>query len=305
MPSAPVPSAASREERTVSASPVASRRALLLAPVYLALIAAAALTLVPFAWLVCAAIKTNADLFASHFLPAGEGFLGVAWERLTLGHFRRLFTELGLGGALANSIFYASVAALLATFCSALAGYALAKFRFAGRGLLLTLVLAALVVPGPLLLAPGYKLLHDLGLLGSYAGLFLPAAAPAFGVFLFRQAIVNSVPDSLLESARIDGAGELRIFFVLVLPLIRPMVGAFLMISFLGAWNNFIGPQLVLHDSASFPLSVALNQLRGLYGTDYGLVMAGTLVSIAPVLALFLLLQREFISGLTSGAVKG
>jgi ABC-type glycerol-3-phosphate transport system permease component len=283
----------------------APARSWYLVPVYLALLPAAALTLVPFAWLLCASLKTNADLFGSHFLPAGDGFFGVAWERLTTEHFVRLFGELGLGHALANSLFYASISALLATFCSALAGYALAKFRFPGRGLLLSLVLAALVVPGPLLLAPGYKLLHDLGLLGSYAGLFLPAAAPAFGVFLFRQAIINAVPSELLESARIDGAGELRIFFTLVLPLVRPMVGAFLMITFLGAWNNFIGPQIVLHQAEAFPLSVAINQLRGIYGTDYGLIMAGTLVSIAPVLLLFLLLQREFIAGLTSGAVKG
>ena len=128
---------------------------------------------------------------------------------------------------------------------------------------------------------------------------------PAFGVFLFRQAMINAVPATLLESARIDGAGEIRIFFTIVVPLVRPMIGAYLIIVFLGAWNNFIGPQIVLQDAASFPLSVAINQLRGLYGTDYGLVMAGTLVSIAPVLALFLLLQKEFISGLTSGAVKG
>jgi multiple sugar transport system permease protein len=133
----------------------------------------------------------------------------------------------------------------------------------------------------------------------------LPASAPAFGVFLFRQAMLNSVPATLIESARIDGAGEIRIFFTIVLPLVRPMIGAYLIIVFLGAWNNFIGPQIVLQDPNSFPLSVAMNQLRGLYGTDYGLVMSGTLVSIAPVLALFLLLQKEFISGLTSGAVKG
>ena len=109
----------------------------------------------------------------------------------------------------------------------------------------------------------------------------------------------------MLESARIDGAGELRIFFTMVLPLLRPMIGAFLMITFLGTWNNFIGPQIILQSPELFPLSVAINQLRGLYGTDYGMIMSGTLVSIAPVLALFLLLQKEFIAGLTSGAVKG
>jgi multiple sugar transport system permease protein len=283
----------------------AQRRSLQLAPVYAGLIFFGIITLVPFAWLLCTAFKENADVSAYNFLPLGDGFLGVAWDRLTPRHFGRLFTELGIGGAVVNSIFLASTSALVATFCCALAGYALAKFRFAGQGFVLSLVLAALVIPGPLLLAPGYKLLFDLGLLDSFSGLLLPGVAPAFGVFLFRQAMLNAVPATLIESARIDGAGEIRIFFTIVLPLVRPMIGAYLIIVFLGTWNNFIGPQVVLQDSASFPLSVAVNQLRGLYGTDYGLVMSGTLVSIAPVLALFLLLQKEFISGLTSGAVKG
>ena len=281
------------------------RRSLHLAPVYAGLGFFALLTLVPFVWMFCAAFKTNADVFAFNFLPLGDGFLGVAWDRLTVHHFGRLFTELGLGTAMVNSIFLAATAALIATFSCSLAGYALAKFRFAGQGLMLSLVLAALVIPGPLLLAPGYKLLYDLGLLDSFAGLILPGFAPAFGVFLFRQAMLNAVPATLIESARIDGAGEIRIFFTIVLPLVRPMIGAYLIIVFLGAWNNFIGPQIVLQNAKSFPLSVAINQLRGLYGTDYGLLTAGTMISVAPVLALFLLLQKEFIAGLTSGAVKG
>jgi ABC-type glycerol-3-phosphate transport system permease component len=169
----------------------------------------------------------------------------------------------------------------------------------------LSFVLAALAIPGSLLLAPGYKLLHDIGLLNTYAGLILPAIAPAFGVFLFRQSIINSVPDSLIENARIDGAGEFQIFFVIILPIVRPMIGAYLMITFLGTWNNFINPQIVLQDPDRFPLSVAINQLRGIYSTDWGMIMSGTLISIAPVMLLFLLLQKEFISGLTSGAVKG
>ena len=281
------------------------RQRLLLAPVYAALVVAAGFTLVPFVWLICAAFKTNTDVFSSNFLPTGDGFLGIGWDRLTTSNFVRLFAELGIGRAMANSIFLAATSALLATFFCALAGYALAKFRFPGRDWVLSLVLGALVIPGSLLMAPGYKLLCDLGLLDSYLGLFLPGLTPAFGVFLFRQSMMNAVPATLLESARIDGAGEFRIFFTIVLPLVRPMIGAYLMITFLGAWNNFIGPQIVFQDPARFPLSVAINQLRGLYGTDYGLIMSGTLISIAPVLALFLLLQKEFISGLTSGAVKG
>jgi ABC-type glycerol-3-phosphate transport system permease component len=129
--------------------------------------------------------------------------------------------------------------------------------------------------------------------------------APAFGVFLFRQSMINSVPGDLMEAARIDGCGEIRMFFTIIMPIVRPMLGAFLLITFLGCWNNFIGPQIVLQTPEKFPLAVAIAQLKGLYATNYGLLMAGTLVSIVPVLALFLLLQKEFIAGLTAGAVKG
>lgn len=278
---------------------------LALAVVYLLLVGFAILTLIPFAWMVTASFKDKLDFFSSLFLPSGDGFLGVAWDRLTLENYRRLWTEHGVPRAILNSVFLSSVTSLGATLACAMGGYALAKFPFRLRETLTTVVLGALIIPAPLLLAPGYQLLFHLNLLDTYAGLFLPAMAPAFGVFLFRQAMLNSVPGELIESARIDGAGEFRIFFTLVIPLVRPMIGAFLMITFLGTWNNFIAPQVVLQSPELFPLSVAINNLRGIYGTEYGLIMAGTLLSIAPVMCLFLLLQKEFISGLTSGAVKG
>ena len=184
-------------------------------------------------------------------------------------------------------------------------GYALAKYRFRGRGVLLWIVLGALAVPAALLIAPGYLVVYWLGLLDSYAGLILPAIAPAFGVYLFRQAFISSMPDEMLEAARVDGCGELRLFFTIALPMVRPMIGAFLLITYLGTWNNFIAPQIIIQSPDKLPLSVFVAQLRGPYGTEYGLIMAGTLVAVAPVLALFLLLQRDFIAGLTAGAVKG
>ena len=280
-------------------------RRLTLVPVYAALVVFAIITLIPFVWMLTSALKNQHDYFASFFLPRGDGWLGIAWDRITLENFRRLFTEFPIGRAMLNSWMLASVTSTLATLACAMGGYGLAKFKFTGRDFLTTLVLGALIIPGSLLIAPGYQLLWQLGLLNSYAGLIIPSLAPAFGVFLFRQTMLNSVPAELLEAARIDGAGEFRIFFTIVIPLVRPMIGAFLLITFLGAWNNFIGPQIILQSPETFPLSVAINNLRGLYATEYGLIMAGTLVSIAPVMCLFLLLQREFISGLTSGAVKG
>ncbi len=280
-------------------------RRLSLLPLYAALVFFAVLTLIPFVWMVTSSLKNQNDFFTAFFLPRGDGFLGIAWDRLTLTNFRRLFTEFPIGRAMVNSFFFASTTSVFATLACAMGGYGLAKFNFQGRRTLTWLVLGSLIIPASLLIAPSYRLLWQLGLLNSYSGLILPALAPAFGIFLFRQTMINSVPKELLESARMDGAGELRIFFTIVIPLVRPMIGAFLMITFLGAWNNFIGPQIVLQQPEIFPLSVTINNLRGIYATEYGLIMSGTLLSIAPVMCLFLLLQREFISGLTSGAVKG
>jgi ABC-type glycerol-3-phosphate transport system permease component len=264
----------------------------------------ALVTLVPFAWLVVASLKNKEDFSRSMFLPPGEGLFGVGWGRLTLENYDNLF-GMGFGGAFVNSVFYSSTTAVLATLVCAAAGYALAKFRFRGRAWLTVGVLALIILPPTLLIAPGYELLYRLRLLDTAPGLILPFLAPAFGVFLFRQAVAQTVPNQLLEAARMDGCSEVEIFFAIVLPLIRPMAGAFLLITFLAMWNNFISPQIVLQSGEKQPLSVAIAQLRGLYRADYGLMMAGTVVSIAPVALLFLMLQKQFISGLTSGAVKG
>jgi multiple sugar transport system permease protein len=278
---------------------------LALALCYLLAFAASALVCVPFLWLVCASLKNNTDFFMHPFLPTGEGFLGIAWDRLTLEHFHNLFRSAGVGRALLNSVLISSLTAVIATLACAMGGYALACLHFRGKTFVTWLVLAAVVIPPPLLIAPGFSVLFQLGLLDTFAGLILPAAAPAFGVFLFRQATLAAVPRELLEAARMDSCGEFRAFFSIALPLVQPMVAAFLLITFLGAWNNFLAPQVVLQSPGKYPLSVMIAQLKNVYYQDYGLLMAGTLVSILPVAGLFLVLQRDFVSGLTSGAVKG
>jgi ABC-type glycerol-3-phosphate transport system permease component len=268
------------------------------------LVVLAIVTLVPYAWLIIASLKGQDDFFSAIFLPPGDGVFGIGWDKLSLDNYRNLF-DLGFSVNLVNSVFYSATTALFATLICAATGFVLAKHHFRGRNLITLVVLGALIVPPTLLLAPGYELLYDLRLLDSAWGLLLPLIAPAFGVFLFRQAVIQSVPDELLEAARIDGCSEWSIFFIVVLPLVRPMIGAFMLITFLGMWNNFISPQIVLQSADKQPLSVAISQLRGVYKTDYGLLTAATVVSVLPVAALFLFLQKQFISGLTSGAVKG
>jgi ABC-type glycerol-3-phosphate transport system permease component len=165
-------------------------------------------------------------------------------------------------------------------------------------------MLATVMIPGQVLMAPLYELIYRMGLVDSYAGLIIPSAVSVFGIFLFRQAILQ-VPDELLHAARIDGCSEFRIYWDVVMPISRPMVGAFCLISFMGAWNSFLWPQIILHNRDHFTLPIAMNQMVGLYEQSYGILMAGTLLCVLPVIILFLLLQREFVAGLTAGAIKG
>lgn len=273
--------------------------------VYMLLAVFAAITLVPFVYLLFSAFKSQESFFSFVFWPTEGRWYQVDWDGFTLGHWKTLFVEAGIVRATVNSFFISSVTAILATLFSAMGGYALAKYRFRGQAAVTWLVLGSLAIPFALLIAPGYQLLYWLGLLDTYTGLILPGVAPAFGVYLFRQAFIASLPDALIEAARIDGCGDIRIFFQIALPMVRPMIGAFLLITYLATWNNFISPQIVIQSADKLPLSVFVAQLRTPYGTQYGLIMAGTLVAITPVLILFLLLQRDFIAGLTAGAVKG
>src|SRR5215510_13746506 len=175
---------------------------------YALLLLGAAVTLIPFLYLLCSALKTRATFFASLFLPPGDGFLGIDWQGLTLEHFYVLFTDpsLGFGRAVVNSVFYASLSSVLTTLCAAMGGYALAKFAFRANRLLTALVLASLIIPGSLLLAPSYQLIYRFGLLDSFTGLILPGIDPAFGVFLFRQVSIRRSPVHSLVAGRMKGA---------------------------------------------------------------------------------------------------
>jgi ABC-type glycerol-3-phosphate transport system permease component len=188
-------------------------------------------------------------------------------------------------------------------FCS-LAGFALAKYEFKGKKALMAIQLLTLFIPGAVTLGPGYQLMYQLGLVNSYFGMLVGAAGNVFGIFLFRQAMLG-VPDELLNAARIDGATEFGIYWNVVLPIVRPMTGAFCLLTFMGSWNSLLWPSMMLQTSDKHTLPIALANMVGIYSNQYGMLMAGTLLSVLPVVVLFLLLQKEFLSGLASGAVKG
>jgi multiple sugar transport system permease protein len=266
------------------------------------------LVLAPFLWLVSAIFKDKTVLNEYLFFPPPE-----AWSNKTmnLGSFRTLFEgKPSVHGMvyfwqyILNSVVFASVGTVTQLFFSSMAGYALAKYHFRGRLPLTLFVLGSMMIPSVLLLAPIYKLVVDLGLVDSLPGVLLPWLISAQGIFLFRQACV-SVPNEMIDAARIDGAGEWRIYFRLVMPLVRPMTAAFCLISFLAHWNNFLSPSIILQSQDKLTLPIALNLMLSQYNNDYGVFLAGTALAMIPPAVLFLALQREFISGLTSGAVKG
>jgi ABC-type glycerol-3-phosphate transport system permease component len=263
--------------------------------------------LIPFAWLICAAFKDKAVLNEYTFLPPPSN---ISTQTINLGNFRTLFAEkdtvqgpVRFWRYIGNSLFLASLGTFVSLVFSSMGGYALAKYRFRGKAPIFTFMLASLTIPGVALLAPNFYIIWKLGWMDTYRGLIIPGCVSVFGIFLFRQAIVG-VPDDIIEAGRIDGCGEFRIYLTLVMPLVRPMIGAFCLISFLGAWNSFLAPNIYLQTQRKLTLPVVLNQYIGEYTQQYGVFLAGTLLAIIPPAILFFALQREFIAGLTSGAVK-
>lgn len=261
-----------------------------------ALAAIALLSLAPLAWMVSVSFMPRGE--ASHFPPPFLPSLA------TLDNYRELFATTGVARNFANSVLVAGAITLLSLLVNTMAGYAFAKLRFAGRERIFQLLLAALVVPAQVAMLPLFLLMKQLGLVNSYWGVIVPALATVFGIFLVRQ-YARSIPDELIEAARIDGAGELRIFFQVVLPMLKPVLVTLAIFTFMGAWNDFMWPLIVLTDQEHYTLPVALAALSREHIMDVEMMMAGAVVTVLPVLLLFLVLQRYYIQGLLLGSVKG
>jgi ABC-type glycerol-3-phosphate transport system permease component len=264
--------------------------------------------LAPFCWLLAAIFKDKAVLNEYVFLPPVTEWSS---ETLNLKNFRELLRpQPSLQGPVSfwqyvlNSTVYATVSTCSQLFFSSLAGYTLAKHHFRGKRPLMVFMLGSMMIRPVLLLAPVYKLAVDLGMVDTLWGLILPHVVSAYGIFLFRQACI-SVPDEMLDAGRVDGCSEFGIYLKLVMPLVRPMAAAFCLVSFLGNWNAFFAPNVFLHSQDKLTLPIVLNLYLGQYATEYGVFLAGTALAIVPPAVLFFALQKEFISGLTSGAVKG
>jgi len=264
--------------------------------VHLALLIGGLITLFPLLWMLSASFMTpgEATMYPPHLMPRAA----------TLNEYRQLFVRLSVGRAFLSSTVIAALVTLFSLLFNSMAGYAFAKLRFGGRDRLFGLLLAGLVIPAQVGMLPLFLMMRALHLVNSYWGVIVPSLASVFGVFLIRQFML-SVPQELLEAARIDGAGELRIYWSVVMPLARPILATLAIFTFMTTRNDFMWPLIVLTDQSRYTLPVSIASLVGEHAQDVELMMAGSVVTVLPVLALFLALQRYYIAGLMVGSVKG
>ena len=263
---------------------------------HVVLVLGAIVALLPMAWMVSASVMPTGEA-TSHpprFFPSD----------ITFEHYRQLFTRLDLGRYLFNSAFLAIVVTVTSLVINSLAGYAFAKLRFRGRERTFRILSLGLVLPVQVAMLPLFLLMKQLGLVNTYWGVIIPGMASIFGIFLIRQYAL-SIPDDMLDAARIDGASELSIYWRVVVPGILPILATLAIWTFLATWNDFMWPLIVLSDASKYTLPVALANLSGEHVQDTELMMAGSVLTVLPVLAVFLFLQRYYIQGIMAGSVKG
>jgi multiple sugar transport system permease protein len=262
---------------------------------HVALVVFGALSLLPLLWMVSASFMRTGEASTSPppLLP----------QHPTLVHYADLFGRLALGRYALNSAIVAVLTTTCALAINSSAGYAFAKLRFRGRDRTFRTLAAGLAIPVQVAMLPLFLMIKALGLVNSYGGVIIPGLASIFGIFLVRQYAL-AIPDDLLDAARIDGAGELRVFRSIVLPTIRPVLATLALWTFLATWNDFMWPLIVLSDDRRYTLPVALAGLMGEHAQDVELMMAGAVITVLPVLILFLMLQRYYVEGVTEGSVK-
>lgn len=259
------------------------------------LLLAAATTLAPLLWMVSASLMPTgqASTFPPPFFP----------REVTLDQYVGLFTRLDLGRNLLNSILLSVAVTVVSLAVNSMAGYAFAKYRFRGKQQLFKLLIASMIIPAQVTMLPLFLMLNKMGMINTYFGVIIPGMASIFGIFLIRQYAL-SISDSLIEAARIDGAGDFRIYWSVILPLCKPILITLAIFTFMGTWNDFLWPLIVMTDASMYTLPVALAGLVGEHVQDTELMMAGSVMTVLPVLVVFAAVQKYYIAGIMAGSVK-
>lgn len=265
--------------------------------VYGLLVIVCALVLLPLYWAVASSLKPSHEIFAAR---------SPLWPHaMTLEHYARLFTTTPVLRWLVNSVLVAALTTAAGIVVCTLAGFGFAKYEFRGRDAVFWAILASVTIPQAVTLVPVFAWMSRIGWLNTYAVLVVPRIANAFGMFLMRQ-YIRTVPDDLLDAARIDGCTDWAVLWHVILPVVRPAIGALAIYLWLTSWNSYLWPLVMVSSSEMFTLPLGLAALyANPYDRDYGMIMAGAMVSVLPILAVFLAMQRQFIEGLTRGAIKG
>ena len=248
----------------------------------------------PFVWMVVSSIKHAADIYSLSLVPPNP----------TLGNYREVLNETPFVRWFANSLLVALITTASVAFFDSLVGYVLAKYRFPGRQIIFLIILSTLMVPTEMLVIPWFVMSINLGWTDSYWGIMFPGVISAFGVFLMRQFFLG-VPDDLLDAARLDGFSEFRIFWKIALPLVKPAVAALCIFTFLGNWNAYIWPLIVVRSEEMRTLPVGIAFFSSEAGSAFHLIMAAAAMATIPVIIVFLIFQRQIIKGIALTGVKG
>lgn len=251
----------------------------------------------PLYWMITGSFKTQVSIWATppEWIPS----------QFRLLNYEHIFSTTPASLWLFNSVFTSLVTVVFVVVFSAMAGYAYAKKKFPGDKLFFLVVIGTMMMPTQVTLVPLYMICRELGLIDSYLGVILPAIAFPFGVFIVRQ-FANSIPDEIVESARIDGAGEIRLFATIVLPLLLPALGALSIFAFMHTWNDYLWQLIILQSKEKLTLPLGISTITySENNVNYGYAMAGASLAAIPMIVFFLMLQRSFIKGITLGSVKG
>ena len=265
--------------------------------IYLFLIAGCLTMAIPYVWMFVTSIKPLHEIqsYPPSFLVKNP----------TIEPYKDLFRMIPMGIYLFNSLFVAGSITLFNVFATSLAGYAFAKHKFWGRDKLFFIFIASLMIPWQVNIIPGFVIVKYLGWLNTYKGLIIQAMAwCAFGIFLNRQ-YIYSIPDDLIDAARIDGCNEFMIYWNVVLPIIKPVLATLAIFTFLQQWNNFVWPLVIIHTSSMRTVPLALAVLTGQFGANFGMVMAGAVVATLPMLVIYLIFQKHIIKGVAMTILKG
>ncbi|EJE1113763.1 carbohydrate ABC transporter permease [Listeria monocytogenes] len=250
--------------------------------------------ILPFIWMVLSSLKTDAEILK---IPP------TIWpETFTLDNFTKLFTEMDFAIYLKNTLIIVFFS-FFGLFLNAMAGYGFAKFKFKGKNKLFYLVLATMMIPGQVTMIPVYLLLNAAGLTNTMTGIVLPGLVGAFGIFLFRQ-FMSTISDDLLEAARLDSASEFYIFWRIVIPISRPVLAVQGILTFIAGWNSFLWPLIIANDEKFYTLSVGLQLLKGQYGSNYALQMAGATFMVIPIILIFMTFQKYILKGFNVSGMK-